>query len=207
MRYINDWQVNSPLPTSGEDGDYWVVRGDGYAEVNNTIKHLTDGDWLVIENGVLIPAPKWSYSRISTYDSCLLKYYYTYVKPYDPSIPANTEQADKGKCFHETAEQMESGKSVEEMKQILESKIAEYHVDRTKYAEDEAFNRFMLFWPEYVTAKEKEGYIAKKEFTFKANIDNALYTGNLDLSLYDIEWEVPDDIGQKLVNEGKAFKV
>lgn len=183
MKYITDWQINDPLP-KGVNGDYWVVKGDGYVDINGKNKHLTDGDWLTIENDTLTVAPKWSYSRISTYDACMLKYYYRYVMPYDPNQEANTEAAHKGSCFHEMAEQMESGKSLEEMQEVLEAKIVEHNVDRTKYSEDEAFRRFMLFWPEYVTKKEAEGYITRKEFTFKSNIDDHLYTGNLDLSLY-----------------------
>ena len=213
MQYINDWNVTDPLPV-GHEGDYWVVKGDAYIELpldkegkDKIKKHLTDGDWIMVKDGLITVAPKWSYSRISTFDACMLKYYYRYVRPFDPNQEANTEAAHKGSCFHEMAEQMESGKTMEEMQQILEDKILEHKVDRTKYSEDEAFRRFMLFWPEYVTKKEAEGYVTRKEFTFKSNIDNHLYTGNLDLSLYDIEWEVPDDIGQKLINEGKAFKI
>ena len=183
-QFKGKWNVTDALPT-GENGDYWEVVGDAYVEITkNCKKHLTDGDWLTIANNELIVAPKWSYSRISTYDACLLKYYYRYVMPFDPNQEANTEAAHKGSCFHEMAEQMESGKSLESMQEILEAKIVEHNVDRTKYSEDEAFRRFMLFWPEYVTKKEAEGYVTRKEFTFKTNIDNRLYTGNLDLSLY-----------------------
>ena len=178
-----EWSEGMPLPT-GENGDYWVVKGDATVELNGLTKHLTDGDWLTIAEDKLVAAPKWSYSRISTFDTCLLKYYYRYVNPFDPNQEANTEAAHKGSCFHEMAEQMESGKSLEAMQEVLEAKIVEHNVDRTKYSEDEAFRRFMLFWPEYVTKKEAEGYVTRKEFTFKSNIDNHLYTGNLDLSLY-----------------------
>ena len=46
----------------------------------------------------------WSASRISTFNSCPLKYYYTYVKKWVSSIPADNTAANKGLAFHETVE-------------------------------------------------------------------------------------------------------
>ena len=38
-----EWSEGMPLPT-GENGDYWVVKGDATVELNGLTKHLTDGD-------------------------------------------------------------------------------------------------------------------------------------------------------------------
>lgn len=127
---------------------------------------------------------KWSASRLKTYHACLLKYYYSYVKPYDPNMPANTEMASKGLAFHETAEQMVTGKTDQEMQAILDSKIEEYKVDRTLYPEDEALRRFMLFWKEFVATKEAEGYKVEKEGWANGEIEGKPFCGALDLALY-----------------------
>ena len=52
--------------------------------------------------------PNSSASRISTYRQCPLKYYYTYVQKWRCSKPADTTEADKGTCFHETVENFKS---------------------------------------------------------------------------------------------------
>lgn len=147
----------------------------------------------------------WSSSRIKTYQACLLKYYYTYIKPYDSNQPVNDTLSNKGLCFHETAEQMESGKTDDEMKAILESKIAEYKVDRTVFPEDEALRRFLLFWKEYIIPKENDGYFVAKEDWAKGFIENKSFVGALDLFIKGpLELEVPDDIGYKLISENRA---
>ena len=125
----------------------------------------------------------WSASRLGTYRSCLLKYYYSYVNPYDPSISVNDSLQGKGLCFHETAEQMDSNKTKEEMEAILQSKIEEYHVDTELYPEDEALRRLLLFWPEFITPREQAGYTVKKEEWTSGDIDGAHYVGALDLHL------------------------
>jgi len=127
---------------------------------------------------------KWSASRLKTYHACLLKYYYSYVNPYDPNMPANAEMASKGLAFHETAEQMVTGKTDQEMQAILDSKIEEYKVDRTLYPEDEALRRFMLFWKEFIEPKEKEGYKVEKEGWANGIIEGKPFCGALDLALY-----------------------
>lgn len=150
----------------------------------------------------------WSSSKLKTYQACLLKYYYTYIKPYDSNKSVNDELSKKGLAFHETAEQMETGKSDEEMKSLLDAKINEYNVDKTLYPEEEALRRFLLFWKEFVSSKESIGYKAAKEDWAKGNIEGKPFVGALDLFLKGpIELDVPDEIGNKLISEGKAVLV
>lgn len=125
----------------------------------------------------------WSASRLGTYNSCLLKYYYSYVNPYDSNQPVNDELQHKGLCFHETAEQMDSSKTKEEMEAALQAKIEEYNVDTTQYPEDEALRRLLLFWPEFITPLEKKGYTVKKEDWAKGTIEGEPFVGALDLHL------------------------
>lgn len=125
----------------------------------------------------------WSASRISTYRSCPLKYYYTYVKKWVCSKPADTEAADKGTCFHETVEHFHTGMAHDELYKILESKVEEYKVDTTKYDEKAALERFFLFWNEFVAKKELTGYKVYQEGWAKGELGGEHFIGALDLKL------------------------
>ena len=67
----------------------------------------------------------WSASRISTFHSCPLKYYYTYVKKWVSSIPADNTAANKGLAFHETVEKYTTGMDKDTLHKLMESKIEE----------------------------------------------------------------------------------
>lgn len=105
----------------------------------------------------------WSASRISTFNSCPLKYYYTYVKKWVSSIPADNTAANKGLAFHETVEKYTTGMDKDALHKLMESKIQEYHVDTNEYDEFGALERFYLFWDEYIAPREKEGFVVKQE--------------------------------------------
>lgn len=126
---------------------------------------------------------KWSATRISTYRECPLKYYYTYVKKWTCSKPADTEAADKGLVFHETVENYHTGMEHDALFKILESKIAEYKVDTTKYDEHGALERFFLFWNEFVAKKELAGFEVKQESWANGIIEGENFCGALDLFL------------------------
>lgn len=105
----------------------------------------------------------WSASRISTFRTCPLKYYYTYVKKWVSSIPADNTAANKGTAFHETVEHYHTGMSHDELHKIMEGKVVEYNVDTTVYDEYAALERFYLFWENYIAPREREGFIVKQE--------------------------------------------
>lgn len=125
----------------------------------------------------------WSASRISTYRQCPLKYYYTYVKKWVCSKPADTTAADKGTCFHETVEHFHTGMAHDELYKILEEKIVEYDVDTTQYDEKAALERFFLFWNECVAKKELVGYQVKQESWASGEMGGEKFCGALDLFL------------------------
>lgn len=125
----------------------------------------------------------WSNSRIDTFRSCALKYYYSYVQKWEPSIPANTEAADKGSCFHETVEIFKTGMPHDQVYTKLQEKIEEYKVDVTKYDEKAAVDRFFLFWNEFVAKKELAGYKVIPEFNCLDTIEGEPFTGYIDLLL------------------------
>ena len=125
----------------------------------------------------------WSASRISTYRQCPLKYYYTYVKKWVCSKPADMTAAQKGTCFHETVEQYHTGMSHDEIFKILESKIKEYDVDTTQYDEHAALERFFLFWKEFVEKNEALGFKVVQEGWASGVMGGEKFCGALDLKL------------------------
>lgn len=136
-------------------------------------------------NGSVIIKNKtnWSASRISTFKQCPLKYYYTYVKKWGCSKPADTEAADKGTCFHETVENWHTGMSRDDLFKILEKKIEEYKVDTTKYDEKAALDRFFIFWEQLIAKKELVGFKVKQEGWASGDLGGEHFIGALDLML------------------------
>lgn len=120
----------------------------------------------------------WSASRISTFKSCPLKYYYTYVKKWISSIPADNTAANKGLAFHETVEQYETGMDKDTIHKLMEQKIEEYHVNTNEYDEFGALERFYLFWEEYIAPKEQEGFVVKKESWASNKEDSSKFSDN-----------------------------
>ena len=149
--------------------------------------------------------PNWSASRISTYRQCPLKYYYTYVKKWRCSKAPDTTAADKGTCFHETVEHFKTGMEHAKLYEILESKIKEYNVDTTKYDEKAALERFFLFWNEFVAKKELVGFKTLQEGWVNGDISDVHFIGAIDLLIKkDPVFDLPDEMAQKLISDGKA---
>lgn len=132
---------------------------------------------------------KWSASRVGTYCNCKLQYKYNYIEKWRSSDTLGNEYAEKGLCFHETAELYHTGMTDEECFKILDDKIKEHNVDISKYPERTAVERFLKFWKIFVEPKELTGYTVKKESWANGTIDNNSMCGALDLLL-----ERPDSI-------------
>ena len=151
--------------------------------------------------------PNWSASRISTFKTCPLKYYYTYVDKWKCSKPADDEAARKGSSFHETVEHFYTGMAHDELHKILDEKLEEYRIDETKYHEHDALERFFLFWNEYVAKKEVAGLEVKQEGWTSGDLGGEHFIGALDLEVSTpLVLDVPDEIGNKLISENKAVK-
>lgn len=131
----------------------------------------------------------WSASRIGCFATCPLKYKLNYVEKWKSSAPVNTQLADKGSAFHETAEKFHTGMEKEEFQKILNENIEKYHVNVTDpekefyYDYGPATEKFLLFWKEFVEPKEKEGYKVEQETQVKGNISGEDFIGYLDLCL------------------------
>ena len=120
---------------------------------------------------------KWSASKISTFNSCKLKYLYTYINKWKSDVKVNTALADKGSAFHNTVEHYFTGEDKQEFNKRLQENIEKFHVNTTNPDKEYYFDytkpttRFFLFWDKFVAAKEKEGYKIGQEETLMGELN------------------------------------
>lgn len=131
----------------------------------------------------------WSASRVGCFVECPLKYKLNYVEHWKSSAPVNTQLADKGSAFHETAEKYHTGMSEEDFWKLLNEKIAKYKVNVTDpekefyYDYHPAVAKFFAFWNKLIAPKEAEGWKVSQEGKVKNTINNEPFIGYLDLCL------------------------
>lgn len=154
--------------------------------------------------------PKYSASRFSTYSSCLQKYKLTYI---DELVVANREFSvqKKGLVFHSIAEHTEIDDTYEDVYKKAEATIKEFGMtdeELEKYPILNAIPSFYFWWQKYVVDKVKnEGYTLNKECWENGMLNKAPLTGALDVCLIRHEFDVPDELAEKLIKEGKAEKI
>jgi len=126
--------------------------------------------------------PRYSASRFGCFSSCLTKYKLVYI---DELVVTGKEIAvqAKGLAFHHIAEFMDSTKTLEELtakaKEILEGET----FDQEKYPVIKAIPRFYMWWHEYITKWEAEGFtLAKEQWEYSA-IDKKSIVGAMDIQL------------------------
>ena len=130
---------------------------------------------------------KWSASKVTTFNSCKLKYLYTYINKWKSDIKVNTALADKGSAFHNTVEHYFTGEDKQEFKKRLQENIEKFHVNTTDPEKEYYFDytkpttRFFLFWDKFVAAKEKEGYKIGQEETLNGELNGEPFIGYIDL--------------------------
>src|SRR5574344_453202 len=84
--------------------------------------------------------PKYSASRFSTYESCLLKYKLAYID--DLSVDRTFDIQEKGLVFHSIAEHTEPGESYESIMSRAKDVIAKSDFDKEKYPVEKAIPVF-----------------------------------------------------------------
>lgn len=155
----------------------------------------------------------WSASRIGCFAECALKYKLNYVEGWKSNAPVNTQLADKGSAFHETAEKFHTGMTKEEFVKILNENTVKFHVNTTDpdadfyYNYDAAVEKFFAFWDKLIAPLEAKGYKVGQELKVNNIIHGEAFTGSLDLCVESYEFVVPDELGESLVKEGKAIKI
>ena len=129
----------------------------------------------------------WSASRIGCFAECALKYKLNYVEGWKSNAPVNTQLADKGSAFHETAEKFHTGMSKEEFVKILNENTVKFHVNTTDpdadfyYNYDAAVEKFFAFWDKLIAPLEAKGYKVGQELKVNNTIHGEAFTGSLDL--------------------------
>lgn len=135
----------------------------------------------------------WSYSRVSCFSECMLKYKLNYVEGWKSNAPVNTQLADKGSAFHTAAEHYFTGMSKEDFVKLLNEKCVAYHVNTTDPTKDfyydytSAIEKFFAFWAKFVAPLEAQGYKVSQEQKVNNVINGEEFTGSLDLCIENDE--------------------
>lgn len=151
---------------------------------------------------------KYSASRFGTFNNCLLKYKLTYI---DELVVEGREYSvqKKGLVFHKIAEETQIGESFDEVykraeKTINEAEFSEEELE--KYPVIKAIPSFYFWWQKYVEENVKNGFELFKEQWENGTLNGAPLTGALDVLQIKREYDVPDELAEKLIKEGKARK-
>jgi|GEM_PF-5564295 len=147
---------------------------------------------------------KWSYSKVSTFNDCKLKYKYQYIENWLPSEEINNELAAKGLAVHQTYEWWKTGKDKDEAHKYLDEKAKELNVDQNKYHIHFAIDKFVEFWKNEIEPKEKDGMKISQESWANGSINKQPFCGVLDLlvsddkKIYIYDYKTPKSINVKL---------
>jgi hypothetical protein len=122
----------------------------------------------------------FSYSRLSTFETCRWKYFLTYEKHFRVQRNDNTELAAKGTAFHEVAENYK-GQGVDELEAEMNKLATEAGVDISKYDYREASVRLWWLMNSWFEPKKREGYSIKHESWVKGELAGKPFVGALDV--------------------------
>jgi hypothetical protein len=125
---------------------------------------------------------QWSYSKLSTYKGCKLKFKYNYIEHWKAE-GVKTDITTKGLSIHETLEQIKSDSTIENVTQWLQEKIMEYKVDTDKYPLMEFVERLFYFYQYSVKPFEDLGWKKYQEFELRGDFNGESFLGYTDLLL------------------------
>jgi hypothetical protein len=139
--------------------------------------------------------PRWSSSRLSTFNDCVLKYKNQYINEIIQIGGKEVAVQRKGLDFHQIAEWMESIHDLNDLKKYAANYLKDATYDTEKYNVAKSMPRFYRFWETQVMMREALGWTYAKEgwqnFTIKnGNKDLGPFVGAIDLALYGPNGEV-----------------
>jgi len=123
---------------------------------------------------------KFSYTRVSCFQTCKWQYYLKYVKKYKVDRNDNTKLAAKGVAFHEVAEKYSPEFSIDQLTEMMEERAAALFVDPKEYDYREAASRLKWFMDEFAG---KSGLSMKREHWVNGTFAGEPVCGALDVML------------------------
>lgn len=124
----------------------------------------------------------YSHSRVSTFESCKLKYSLQYKKGYYAEDSVQSVITRKGSAFHLFAEHYDPSWSLE----TIEQKRLEIEKQFTlpeEFSLKTAIQRFICFYNQIFVPVEADQGKLNKEIEFKFELDSNNFTGKLDVLL------------------------
>lgn len=128
----------------------------------------------------------YSVSRLKTFNSCPLKYKYTYVEGWNVTGNTVSNDIQKGLALHKTFEVHDASKSLQETYETFETYLETNPVDHNEYSKEYLMNgvkRFFYFWKDFIVPLLEEGWKVKKEFWVRQQFHNVPFIGGIDLLL------------------------
>jgi len=123
---------------------------------------------------------KFSYTRISCYQTCRWQYYLKYVKKFKVERTDNTKLANKGIAFHEIAEKYKSTDTIDDLTAAMRARATELSVDPDEYDYREAAIRLRWFMDDFVGKKDVK---LERESWVNGELAGVPFCGALDVRL------------------------
>lgn len=128
----------------------------------------------------------YSVSRLKAFDSCPLKYKYTYVDGWKVTGNTISNDIQKGLALHKTFEVHDASKNLQETYDTFETYLEQNPVDHNEYSKEyllTGVKRFFYFWKDFVAPLIEDGWSVKKEFWVRQEFHNVPFIGAIDLLL------------------------
>jgi len=110
-----------------------------------------------------MPNPRYSPSRVGCFNDCQLKYFYQYLAEFVPVGGPPVDVQAKGTDLHEVMELFDSGKTIDDLTDMIREKQKAAEYDTSKYDHMRSIPRLWQFWTKHVKVKEDAGWKVKKE--------------------------------------------
>jgi hypothetical protein len=128
----------------------------------------------------------FSYSRVSTFNTCKLKYKFQYYQEIKAE-GVDRKLADKGNAIHLAFEKYVKGDTVEKIMQYVDENIAKYKLNKEDYNYQEAVERFIEFQQSFMEPKIESGFKVYKEMWARSTFCSQPFIGALDTVLISNE--------------------
>ena len=130
----------------------------------------------------------WSYSKLSCFRGCKLKYKLSYVDKWQSNQPGN-ELALKGSAVHSVLENMGIGSTIDSTNEAMSKAIEEFGVDTDKFPLLDYVNRLYEFYKKTIRPlEETEGVSVYHEYELKEKINDEQFIGYVDLLIEGPDW-------------------
>lgn len=122
----------------------------------------------------------WSYSKITTFSGCQLKYRLNYVEKWKPTIENSSDVTLKGLAIHETLEVEDTLNTIDDIKAMLQSKNKEQKITDDVYDLELVANRIKMYKEQFLDVCRSKGDKVYHEMELKTMLNGEEFCGFID---------------------------